>query len=255
MLATSSFQMNHSRSSVALLSARVASGPVPSSSCWLFLSVITPEWMNREIFWLLLDRVASICLWKRWAVLVLPLYFVCALSTVRSFVLSDIFCADEGADCAGRAWAEREQAPLPLDSRGRRLSTAESSDALLRCVARSKVAQSRPRDTTRHNLRKVDLAYARSTHTRHRAATRNYGAAGRLRRWLLSADSFFSYTTLCGSSATRAVRLYCTRCSFTQTRRRQEPSSQATPGHPPTRSQQRSSEAAPGFAQTTFEKL
>ena len=65
---------------------------------------------------------------------------------------------------------------------------------------------------------------------------------------------FFVYDA-CGSLATRAVRLYCTRCSFTQTRRRQEPSSQATPGHPPTRSQQRSSEAAPGFAQTTFEKL
>ena len=74
----------------------------------------------------------------------------------------------------GMSWSTGGAPPAQICvGRDRRLSTAESSDAPLRCVARSKSAQSRPRDSTRHNLRKVDLADARSTHTRHRAATRN----------------------------------------------------------------------------------
>ena len=52
-----------------------------------------------------------------------------------------------------------------FDSRGRRLSTAESSDALLRCVARSKVSRSRPRDTTRHICaRSTSLTRGQLTH-------------------------------------------------------------------------------------------
>ena len=70
-------------------------------------------------------------------------------------------CASDSTLCIpfrpGMSWSTGGAPPAQICvGRDRRLSTAESSDALLRCVARSKVAQSRPRDTR-------DTICARST--------------------------------------------------------------------------------------------
>ena len=66
----------------------------------------------------------------------------------------------------GMSWSTGGAPPAQICvGRDRRLSTAESSDALLRCVARSKVAQSRPRDTTRHICaRSTSLTRGQLTH-------------------------------------------------------------------------------------------